>query len=103
MSVIKCPHCFTVSDHGVNICKGCRAEVRYGFGKRSVIVSFILSYFAATNTIHLLASFLPWITIDKSNGFIVIGVFLVVYFSIMLFICNKLFKNSIRFIRFTRI
>lgn len=37
---ISCPFCFTQSQHGVRVCKGCHAKVAYGESPLSVAFLF---------------------------------------------------------------
>lgn len=53
--IIKCPFCFTESERGIKVCRGCQATVKYGESLMPYfIISLIISVIGAYFTLRFL-------------------------------------------------
>ena len=85
---ISCPFCFTQSQHGVRVCKGCHAKVAYGESPLSVAFLF-----------QFLALGLAWLvfSLTGSTPVSVITFFFCVF--ILICIIKKKYADRVVFIR----
>ncbi|EOW2137097.1 TPA: hypothetical protein ACOEPG_002525 [Stenotrophomonas maltophilia] len=59
---IICPHCHTVSNHGVRVCVGCQAEAHYGASKEAVMLVVVAAIICGALVGSRLQATAGWVT-----------------------------------------
>ena len=94
--LITCSHCRSEIPHGANVCKGCRAEIKYGTPGLFMFVGFI---------IPLVVGFFPaklWVVtlgFNETIAYFIWGVVTVVGWFLATKFCSKMFRNHVSFTR----
>lgn len=88
-NMIKCPFCFTESERGISVCRGCHATVKYG---ESIIPYFVISLiFGLVGGFFLLRFlgenvFTSIQHLSAKAGWTLFGVIVAILFSLSLYI-----------------
>lgn len=94
--IIKCPFCFTESERGITVCRGCQATVKYGeslapYFVISIIIGLIGGYFA----LRFLGQYI-FTSIQHasaSTGFTLFAVISLIIFALSLYILLIYVRN----------
>ncbi len=96
--LITCPHCRSEIPHGANVCRGCRAEIKYGTPKffiwLGLLLPIVVGYFIA-RFLHLTVG------ADETVAYVVWGIVTLAGWYGCIRVCKRLFKNYVSFIRQT--
>ena len=106
--MIKCPFCFTESERGISVCRGCHATVKYG---ESVIpyfvISLIIGFFGGFFLLRFLGEniFTSIQDLSGTAGWTLFGVIVAILFSLSLYILlnyvrSPNVKNKVTFHRY---
>lgn len=91
-----CPHCRSNDiPYGANICKGCRAEIKYGTPGYVKIAGFILPIIMGWYP----AKYLGLHGVNETFALIVFGLITVIGWYAVIRLCVKLFQDNVVFTR----
>ncbi len=94
--LITCVHCRSDIPHGASVCKGCRAEIKYGTPGFFMLVGFILpivvGWYAASYGIKSLG-------FNETVGYIIWSIITITGWFFATKICSSLFSNYVSFTR----
>ena len=87
--IIKCPFCFTESERGIKVCRGCQATVKYGESLMPYfIISLIISVIGAYFILRFLGEhiFTSIQNLSGSAGFTLFGILVFILFVLSMYI-----------------
>ncbi|MFZ7202639.1 hypothetical protein ACLSZC_05555 [Avibacterium avium] len=87
--IIKCPFCFTESERGIEVCRGCHATVKYGesllpYFIISLIIGVIGGYFILRFLGEYIFTFIQ--NLSGSAGFTLFGIIAFILFVLSMYI-----------------
>ena len=102
--IIKCPFCFTESERGIKVCRGCQATVKYGESLMPYfIISLIISVIGAYFTLRFLGEhiFTSIQNLSGSAGFSILAfiLFILSMYILLIYVRSPDARKKVMFYR----